>query len=461
MSLLLALVGFAAVVAVYSTIVSVIVEGIHKVFALRSAGMSEMLRNFYDQKLADLQPTDTPVELGAPTATGSHVASPQAREFARRMTRRAASENLRPWYIRRWPLIGQILSSRVQRMSTLQFIERLAETPEGQALAGHERPKLRRALAAAAYEFERVGEAQSDYFRSRANMISVLAGIAVAFVVNLDAITLYKELATNATLSARLSTLADTARFQQAQQSFTGEGSSMVTAVFEPTDLDGLKTTFLDMGVPVGRKMFPHCENYKVEASGGAISSEDYRDDRCGLPNQANVNQTWQLSYVDFRSQELRGAEPSWGAWLSYRWSRIQAIGENPGTFFMWFVGVLIGGGLLGLGAPFWFRLFARGAAIVAPMARLTLSAPGGGTVSQPAAKVQTDVQRDRIAGVRRPLDVRPPELERAYLTVMGRGTEVDLGEDELDGSDSGHREPPPGRIIGTLPPEVAPGDKV
>jgi len=40
MALLLALVGFAAVVAVYSTIVSVVVEGIHKMFALRSAGMS-------------------------------------------------------------------------------------------------------------------------------------------------------------------------------------------------------------------------------------------------------------------------------------------------------------------------------------------------------------------------------------------------------------------------------------
>ncbi|MEL6955806.1 MAG: hypothetical protein AAFO88_04110 [Pseudomonadota bacterium] len=465
MSLLLALVGFAAIVAVYSTIVSVVVEGIHKLFALRSAGMSEMLRNFYDHKLGNLQPSDTPAELGAPTATGSHVASPQSRDFARTMTRRAASENLRPWYIRRWPLIGQILSSRVQRMSTLQFIERLAETPEGKALAGHSRPMLRRALSAAAYEFERIGEAQTDYFRSRASMVSVLAGIAVAFVVNLDAITLYKELATNATLSARLSTIADTARFQQAQAAFTDEEGQAraVPAVFEPSDLDSLKTTFLDMGVPVGRKMFPHCENYKAEGRTD-ISSDDYRDERCGLPNQTEVNQTWQLSYADFRDQRLNGASASWPAWFSYRWSRIQAIGENPGTFAMWFLGVLIGGGLLGLGAPFWFKLFARGAAMVAPMARLTLSAPGAGAGPQRMAETAEEVRAARPGNVvRNPNRVTPAELERAYLTVMGRGTDVDLLDDDLPDTyaalGSAHRDPPPGRIIGTLPPEVAPDE--
>lgn len=447
--MLLALVGFAAVVAVYSTIVSVLVEGLHKMFGLRSAGLSEMLRTFYDQKLGYLQPEDTPPEFGAPTPTGSHIASPQARTFAASMTRRSASENLRPWYVRRWFGIGQILSSRVQKMNTLQFIERLAETPEGQALVGHDRPHLRRALTAAAYEYERVGEAQSDYFRSRANMISVLAGIAVAFFVNLDAITLYKELATNATLSARLSTLADTSRFQQAQFAFDGAGSvDPLAAAFTPADLEGLKTTFLDMGVPVGRKMFPHCEDYKA-VSNAVFSAEDYRDDRCGLPNQAGVNRTWQQSYVDFR-----GAAPaSWDQWLDYRWSRIAAIGDNPGTFAMWFLGVVIGGGLLGLGAPFWFRLFARGAAMVAPMARLTVTGPPPGAGPARRTEVEATVPAERLGAVRRPLDLRPAELERAFLTVLGRGTEVDLGEDDDVAYDPDPGAPPPGRVIGTLPP--------
>ena len=60
MSFLLALAAFAAIVAVYSTVVTVLVEGLQKVLALRSAGMNEMLRAFYDQTLASLQPSDTP-----------------------------------------------------------------------------------------------------------------------------------------------------------------------------------------------------------------------------------------------------------------------------------------------------------------------------------------------------------------------------------------------------------------
>ncbi|MEO0815915.1 MAG: hypothetical protein AAFX86_01285 [Pseudomonadota bacterium] len=452
MALLLALVGFAAVVAVYSTIVSVVVEGIHKMFALRSAGMSEMLRNFYDQKLANLQSNDTPPEQSAPGATGSHVASADSRNFAHSMTRRAASENLRPWYIRRWPLIGQILSSRVQKMSTLQFIERLAETPEGQALARHDRPRLRRALTAAAYEFERIGEAQTEYFRSRANMVSVLAGIAVAFFVNLDAITLYKELATNATLSARLSTLAESSSFQQAQN-LTEEGATtQISAALNSPDLQGLKTTFLDMGVPVGRKMFPYCEGFVVASEADA---ETYRDTRCNVELERGEAKTvsWQQSYGDYL--QASSSSHSIGTLAGHVSNRGVAIWNNPGTFTMWLVGILIGGGLLGLGAPFWFRLFARGAAIVAPMARLTLSSPVPGS-SKPQAEVTATVPAHRLGAVRRPLDLRPAELERAYLTVLGRGTEVELSEEEDAWSDQ-HREPPPGRVIGTLPPEVAP----
>ncbi|MEM1114831.1 MAG: hypothetical protein AAGI11_23170 [Pseudomonadota bacterium] len=419
MALLLALVGFAAVVAVYSTLVSVVVEGIHKIFALRSAGMSEMLRSFYDQKLADLQPSDTPIELAAPTTTRHHISSPQSRDFARRMTRRTASENLRPWYIRRWPIIGAILSSRLQRMSTLQFIERLAETPEGKALAGHDRSRLRRALTAAAYDFERLGEAQTAYFRSRANMVSVLAGIAVAFFVNLDAITLYKELAANQTLSARLAVMDDVQRVALVQGN-ASEGQSLTPGeVFASPEFSSVRADFLDMGVPVGRSMFPYCD-VSVDVDG---SDNAYRDARCSTD--------------------------------ALTLSRL--IGNIP-TTVMWLLGVLLAGGLLGLGAPFWFRLFARGAAIVAPMARLTLTSPPPGT-SSPKAEVTATVPADRLGAVRKPLDLRPAELERAYLTVLGRGTEVEL--DDETGSPVQPSQPPPGRIVGTLPPEVAPKNTV
>ena len=46
MSFFIALAAFAAIVSVYATVVTVIVEGFHKVFGLRSSGLNEAVRVF-------------------------------------------------------------------------------------------------------------------------------------------------------------------------------------------------------------------------------------------------------------------------------------------------------------------------------------------------------------------------------------------------------------------------------
>ncbi|MEL6754330.1 MAG: hypothetical protein AAFO57_09910, partial [Pseudomonadota bacterium] len=88
----------------------------------------------------------------------------------------------------------------------------------------------------------------------------------------------------------------------------------------------------------------------------------------------------------------------------------------------------------------------------------------GAGAGPQRMAETAEEVRAARPGNVvRNPNRVTPAELERAYLTVMGRGTDVDLLDDDLPDTyaalGSAHRDPPPGRIIGTLPPEVAPDE--
>lgn len=450
MSFLLALVAFAAVIAVYSTIVSVIVEGLHKLFGLRSAGMSEMLRAFYDQHLARLQPDNTPPEALAPVRDNTVRGSPQAQDFARAMARHAPSENVRFWYIRRlWPF-KYIFTSRRQRMSTLEFIEQLAETPQGAALAGHDREGLRAALAAAAYDFERLGESQGVYFRSRAKFLSVITGIVVAFFVNIDAIALYKELASNATLSARISTLGESGALLALGDSVNAGTISVEQANELRTNLAGAASEFTSLGIPVGRSMFPHCQGY-VKSPGPAQASQEgsdaplpdpldtFVDDRCALSAQEDVNATWAQTYAQFLDDE--GIEASWGNWFSYRWQRITAVFNNFQTFFMWFIGVIIAGGLLGLGAPFWFKLFTRGAALVAPMARAQLAAA-------PAANAPTRVEaRPEDTTVRNPTHASVEDLERGYLTVLGRTDLLRTPAESLSGG------PVPGREYGVRPP--------
>ncbi|MEM9570656.1 MAG: hypothetical protein AAF996_04260 [Pseudomonadota bacterium] len=460
MSFLLALAAFAAIVAVYSTVVTVIVEGLQKVLALRSAGMNEMLRAFYDQTLSSLQPNDTPDDEKA-ASSRSNKPSDAAKSFADSITRKTPSESLKFWYIRNWPLIGHIFASRRQKMTTLQFIESLAETNEGAALARHKPGQLREALTTAAYQYERLGETQSEYFQSRAKLISVIVGMAVAIFINFDAITVYKELSTNAALSSRLTLAMDQEKLNLVQKVASDDAQNLESSSLMTPAIQQAAGDLRALGIPIGRKMFPHCEGYshtpattssrQMITQAEAISADEYFDKRCGKTRQQTVNQTWALSFADFLKQENAnpaGIVDTTGYWFSYRGHRIAAIGNNLQSFLMWALGVIVAGGLLGLGAPFWFKIFNRLSAMAIPAARATLTAP----TNTPAGAPQIMV---KASDVRPAASSDPEDLERGFLTVIGRN-KVMVSAELADADDIGRLEDAlPGIKRGERPPET------
>lgn len=429
MSFLLALAAFAAILAVHSTAVTVIVQGLHKLGGFRSAGLHEMLRAFYNQNLSGLDVSSHLTTENHPDDEKKKTEVLTASSFADKLTKRAPSEDLKFWYVRSWPIIGSFFSSRQKSLTTLQFIEGLAQTWEGKSLANQSPEGLRGSLTTLAYEYERLGEAQSAYFRSRANLLSVIAGIVVALFVNFDAIAVYKGLSTNSELSARLTVMAQT-DFAQTDATEDANAKSFVN--------------MRSIGMPTGRKMFPHCENY------AHTEGENYIDERCGLPQQAEVNDAWSKSYVQYaaaQSSPPTGALDHAATWLQYRSGRIAAIGHNPQTFLLWFLGILIAGGLMGLGAPFWFTVFSRLSTITMPAAQATLSQAA--SAKQKAIVTAAAVESNDV----RPTGSSNPEiLERAYLTVLskekiiaGSNTKTGQGIGLLD-------EANPGKIIGRRP---------
>ena len=459
MSFLLALAAFAAIVAVYSTVVTVLVEGLQKVLALRSAGMNEMLRAFYDQTLASLQPGDTPDTEKASLEAGKKPSN-AARDFADSITRRTPSESLKFWYIRNWPLIGHIFASRRQKLSTLQFIESLAETKEGAALSRHEPGQLREALTTAAYQYERLGETQSEYFQSRAKLLSVIVGLVVAVFINFDAITVYKELSTNASLSSRLTLAMDQEKLNLVQKVAGADDTELESSSLMTPAIQQAAGDLRALGIPIGRKMFPHCEGYSHtptdqvlttnRSQADAIVATEYFDPRCGKSRQQTVNQTWALSFQDFLT--IEGASPTGyfdtaGYWLSYRGHRVAAIGNNLQSFLMWALGVVVAGGLLGLGAPFWFKIFNRLSAMAIPAARATLTAPPKAPGAPPVLV--------KVSDVRPAASSDPEDLERGFLTVIGRN-KVMVAAEEANADGIGRLEDArPGIKRGERPPEL------
>ncbi|MEZ6002244.1 hypothetical protein [Hyphomonas sp.] len=459
MTFLIALAAFVAIISVYSTIVTVIVEGIHKVFGLRSSGMNEMLRAFYDETLPGLQPPNTPENEKVASGDRSSGPSKGAKHFADSISSAPTARSTKFWYVRRWPLIGRMFSARRKSMTALDFVESLAETPEGSALRHYSREDLRHALHAAAYEFERLGDIQKGYFNSRASIISVLVGMMVAVFINFDAIAVYKELSANAALSSRMTLLLDQERVDLMRRvASDGEGAAGALGL-DGEDWAALVGDTRSLGIPVGRKMFPHCEGYKYtdgtrpEKSptefADVLSNEAYYDNRCGKSRQEQVNRTWATSFEDYliaAGDENSSGLERWGHWLKFETSRIAVILRNPQTFLLWLAGVLVAGGLMGLGAPFWFKLFSRFSSIAMPMQR------SASLAFDPGAPVQKEMAESSVGGVRPTGSSNLDDLERGFVTVLSARSGDGVSLHPAFGEAGAPGGPPPGRQIGSRP---------
>ena len=120
---------------------------------------------------------------------------------------------------------------------------------------------------------------------------------------------------------------------------------------------------------------------------------------------------------------------------------------NNLQSFLMWALGVIVAGGLLGLGAPFWFKIFNRLSAMAIPAARATLTAPPKAPGAPPVLI--------KVSDVRPAASSDPEDLERGFLTVIGRN-KVMVAAEEANADGIGRLENArPGIKRGERPPEL------
>jgi hypothetical protein len=412
MDILVALAAFAGIMAAFATIVTVLVEGVHKFLALRSSGMREMLRAFHDS-----------VQL--PAEAQHDTASPESVEFANRIVTSPA-RSTRGWYLERIPILKHLVARRFVRLSTLQFVEQLAQTDIGERLAGLDRDRLRRELSAMAHRFERLGEAQFDYFKRRAKAISVLTALTVVVFANVDAIFLFKTLVRDQTLANVTIQRLESTEFEQSsaravaqlqQLSANLDETSNAAGEVTPAQLDAVSrdvgaphamfqtaqassNAFQSMGLPVGSGMFPFCgsgvaaglrtsrlTNAAEPVTDAALGAIDpaYIDPRCA--SELEPIRIWGLARVDGAALPAIAEitpDPSWRRLLS--WDGV-----------LWICGLIAAAGLVGLGAPFWFELFSRLTGATAPQ-RAALSAEEAERQSEARGQVRNPERVDEDA---------------------------------------------------------------
>ena len=173
--------AFAVLMMVMSTVVSVLVEMVHRVLGAREDGLRLLVRGLYTDYLRP--------RLGNLAGSGSQ----SLEAFVAKMTT-SRFQPVEGGRLRRW-VQAWLRSSRQQDLTMLEFIERFAETAEGKAVAvwakGQAPDRLKTLLEDLASKYEDWGACASEYFTRRARLLSVVVALVVAFGLNVDAVKVF------------------------------------------------------------------------------------------------------------------------------------------------------------------------------------------------------------------------------------------------------------------------------
>jgi len=446
LDLITAILAFAAIMIMLATLVTVLVESVQKVFRMRRDGLQQMLEGLYETSIrgqvgAQLERASSAAvskgegfhsvakSLGEGSDSSIQSSMSSAAREASRLASQEKKDNANEYFVRkvaaaqfaeqlmRNPIFDRIparsalgrimgwirrrlVTDDFENIDTRQFIEQLANTEAGDKLASLAEQELKPLLRTISYQFERFGEAASDYFARRAWVLSVVISILLAFAVNIDSVRIFRTLVINPSVSGQVRQSFEAlkaANVEKAAQPAPSQSEETGTGA-ETTGLDAssnrgrsdaakdadtklkeaLEQTkealakFNGQGIPIGRDYFPFCGTVDVD-----------KDNCDGVPPQREKF----TKTVGFFGPPLD--------WLSYqphwvRWVFARANG------WWWFFSTLLAGGLIGLGAPFWYDIY-RKAALVLPVAQVAARFVSSGrktvtiTPQEVASAVTTD----------------------------------------------------------------------
>ncbi len=346
-----AVLAFAVLMMVMSTIVSVLVEMVHRFLGAREKGLQLLVRELYGSYLKP--------RLAA-VAEGN-------REDPDRFTATITGTRYRPvpggWAKK---LLHRMLRSSEQKeLTTLEFIERFAETEEGKDLAAWAKAgagdwlqpeiekRLRPVLEDLASKYEALTVGAREYFSRRARLFSVLFALVVAFALHIDAVTVFKTFLEN----------------------------------------KSVRHAMIDAGEDVAAELQKQLETVQALEAGSAGEDDTATAEADELENVLQEqNDRISKSIADMQSA---GVPMGWPAPF---WEEAAWVSEGEG----WWVGalrglsILLSGILIGLGGPFWYDTYRKLGALTGIAQGLQTTVQGAKEAAPP-----TDAEaRKRIAEV-------------------------------------------------------------
>lgn len=315
--------AFAVVMIIFSTIVTGLVEAVLRMITLRQ----RTLRRTLDLFLNDV------VKKELETALNQAQAAVRTVDDAKVKIDDLAAEFTQNPINSKWagPFASRL--QKIDELTSYSFLQRLAKSKLSETIRQLDDDQLNNYLANITRTYDRYMAASSEFYRKKSHIWTVAFALGLAFVFNVPAARVYMHLMDNPETRAELINNADTAidQNQQAEvalrQYWEEQGVIVEKAKDDDDDLlleadravvekkiDDLRATLeslrTDTGLPIGRSMWPYCaggsENILAECSDEAKALRTNRD------------------------------------------------------YAYWLFNVLLAGALIGLGGPFWAKVYTR-----------------------------------------------------------------------------------------------------
>jgi hypothetical protein len=383
MQLLDGFLAFALTLAALATVVSVLVEILHRALLLRTKGLNQMLSAYYDKVLAPRLAGAAPVD-----AQGRPIPAQALKQNMIDTLVDSAIQNeiVGTWVGRKLHFVFGPLTANT-KVTTEEFLLRLPQTDAFQALKGRAQAQVEQQLTELAVKYDEYGRAISDYFKRRAQVVSILIGILLGVFANIDGLRIYQGFVNDPVLreqiiaklpewESRIATAPPPAGEpkKNAEPQKPGGPGSPAAAPAEATraQIDEVKAslervsgdlaTLAGMGLPIGWDRYPNCLQ-KEPAS---------LDGRC-----RNA-----LSHIQSACPDAAACSTTWSSvWATAR------VDKNE--FLTWLFAAIVTGVLIGLGGPFWFDVARK-------LSQVTSSLRGKSQAGQPSADEAKDAQPDR-----------------------------------------------------------------
>jgi len=309
-------IAFTLAMAGLATLCTVLIEILHRVAGLRSSGLRKMLEAYFDDV----------IKPGL--APGADLAGLRA-NLMDTLTQSGLMGKIQPKDGSNILGIYRKRLLQANAVTTEEFLQRLPDTDLFKQWQAKSAEEAKAQLERLVDKYGQYGAAASDYFKRRAQLLSLLMGIALALFGNIHALRIFDTFVKNPELAQRMQAQAGAIQAGiERQPPQAAEAGADATAELEKVknDLAAINTSLAEyqkMGLPIGWNYYPNCLG-----SGAG-------DARC------------QALKLESKDGETHGSFCSVATTL---W-------HDLGTGLLWLFTVLFSGILIGLGGPFWYNV--------------------------------------------------------------------------------------------------------